>query len=192
LDIKLEVTADEDAGGSGKPEGEAKKPEKKTTELVGEVLNPQANLTARFKVDRRVLVSMQAEATTPAPPPLSPEQIVRKVAPPTWVRKIEVDFPEMKNAEDGAFSANGPAKVFIEDKGQRSRIIADAAVSGWVFENPASVEAVIDVRRGEFPPLTENGFQMRRGKDGSIEFILRMEVKALPVPPSPPVQTGGR
>lgn len=125
------------------------------TLLRGTNTNAQGEITAEFRVKDKKLTSIQVDLVPRPPPELTPEQIVHNVQRAPWIRKVEFDFTFQEQGADGAFSARGPAKIYVEHRDKRMRIVGEGEISGWVLNNPLSVEAKVKVTRrvGNAPVL---------------------------------------
>lgn len=154
------------------------------TLLRGSSSNAQGEATAEFRVKDKKLTSIQVDLIPRPPPELTPEQIVHNVERAPWIRKVEFDFTFQEQGADGAFSARGPAKIYVEHRDKRMRIVGEGEISGWVLNNPLSVEAKVKVIRrvGNTPPLP--GIALVN--EGEYSVGLNSEVTALEAPPAAP------
>jgi hypothetical protein len=86
--------------------------------------------------------------TTPRPPERSADDIVHNVPPRPWLYKVEVDELAFDLKPDGAFSATGPARTYVENEAQRNRVVAEAKFVGKMDLVKHQLTGELTVKRG--------------------------------------------
>lgn len=68
-------------------------------------------------------VFLVLEGTTPEPPELTPEQVVREEEKDPWVQKFETDRIRFIPQDDGSFSGTGISKFYVVHPAGRDRVV---------------------------------------------------------------------
>lgn len=105
--------------------------------------------TASITLNSDKLKAINIEITTPEPPRLTAQQLVRNEVRAPWARKIEIRGLSVEQKPDGSFSAEGVAKIYVSYKGEMLRAIGTLEASGKVDTVDSRVILNITVKVGE-------------------------------------------
>lgn len=127
--------------------------------------------------DKEILKSVSIEGTTPQPPELTPEQIVRAERPQPWLYKIEVaQFPFEKQL-DGTWQAKGPARVFVNQGPAKRRLVAQAEITLESFKIGEAVVGHFVISRGYPAPPAGETFHFEQLINGDIMLFVASDLK---------------
>ena len=121
------------------------------TRLEGVEKQPDFTTTTRALIQGDKLRAIHVVVTTPAPPPLTWEEIADEEVLPPWAHTIKIEGLPITNLEDGNFVARGNAKTYIEYRGRRSRYIVPVMITGKVSVETAGITGIV-----EFGEATES------------------------------------
>lgn len=105
--------------------------------------------TASITINNDKLKRLSLEISTPEPPRLTAQQLVRNEIRAPWARKIETRGLDIEQKPDGSFSADGVAKIYVSYKGEMLRAIGTVEVSGKVDTVDHRVVLSATVKVGE-------------------------------------------
>lgn len=141
-------------------------------ELEGSATDGEVTLIGNFILDKELFKQFSLVLTTPEPPSLTNEEIVNNQTRRPWLEKITIEDPDLTYEGGGRFRASTPAKVIIEEGGERSRNITTAELRGMLNANLKQVIVEVTVKsqidKTDFPnPYLE------KIPDGGYRYFIR-------------------
>ncbi len=112
----------------------------------GELKKADYHASGSCKVEGGKIEDLHIVVTTPKPPALTPEQVASGQEEPLWLSRVQLDSLSLVQLESG-FQGTGKAKVYIEQYGERERVLADARVNGKYDPAQAKVYLTVSVGR---------------------------------------------
>lgn len=134
-----------------------------------------ATVSATLSEDR--LKSLSVEVSTPEPPRLTPQQLVRNEVRAPWARKVEVRRLELDQKPDGGFSADGVAKLYVSYKGEMLRALGTIEVTGKLETADSRLVVDMVIKVGE--PTNTNETNLEVLDNGEIRFYSKAHVVVL-------------
>lgn len=133
------------------------------------------SLSAEIVLEGETIKSIRVEVSTMPPPPLTPEQIVRGEKQKPWLKRVEIEDTVLTFESQNDFSGNTPAKAYVDNDKQSTRVIATAALSGSrVGRNEISLHVEVSYNTAG-NPLAEKEI-IRRAEDGGVAFSISGDV----------------
>lgn len=100
-------------------------------------------LEAEFISNRMRMFIKTLSGTTPAPPNLTAEQIVRKEKRLPWVTRFEVQDTIFEQPVTGAFNGTGTMRLYIDFNGARHRVVAPARIRAQASPDESSLVVMV-------------------------------------------------
>lgn len=138
-------------------------------------------LRARIVRQGRSVVGIFLRLTTPPPPQLTPEELVRGTSPHAWLSKIEAEGLEISQHGDGSFRAQGYGRAFVDQGDLHRRLPVEVIVESGIPSPTGSVQVTVTFSRtiGAVSPLDEiTPFNV--SSDGTVRINFRTTFLANP------------
>lgn len=143
----------------------------------GEKVDDKATTKASFVVEENVIKSFSIEITTPRPPELTPDQIVRRERKKPWLSKISFDNVSITPESDVDFTAKGPAKAYIEDNKVNFRVIGTATMKGAFNNERTSIKLSVTASYNTSGNALPDGSIIERAQEGNVAFEVASELE---------------
>ncbi|MBN8547842.1 MAG: hypothetical protein J0M12_00855 [Deltaproteobacteria bacterium] len=145
--------------------------------VSGKVQQGALSLSWSVVFDKEEIKTVSIEATTPQPPELTPEQIVRNERPQPWLYKVELSpFPFEKQL-GGTWLAKGPARIFVSQGTNKRRLVGMAEVNVSSFKAGESVNGTILITRGVLAPQANEPFHFEQLINGDVLLYIAAAMK---------------
>jgi hypothetical protein len=115
---------------------------------AGQYSSDQFSLNWTVHFDGKLPLALSLEVQTPPVAELTPEEIVRKVSPRLWVKKIEIVRVPLTKLADGRYGVNTQGRVFIEKGNMKKRGPAEIIARVRNPEPGKSAELELLLQRG--------------------------------------------
>lgn len=118
----------------------------------------------------------------PAPPTITPEEIVQGKAPPLWLRRIEINLPPTKLAAESGFEVTTPTRFYIEQGKKHSRGVGKSMIRGKLAPDMKTLEVELVTFSGfDSPPKNETAISLT--SPGRYRFAVREQLSMHQVNP---------
>lgn len=111
---------------------------------------PDRSVKASVWVEDGALIHGTVEVTTPKPAPLSKEELVQRVPPRPWLRRLEMKDLTFKK-EAGAFHANGPVLAYVTVGEKNLRFAGLGSLKASLSEDKKTISIEASAAKPEAP-----------------------------------------
>jgi len=167
---------------SKKSDEEAPPPKPTVRTFLGLTVTPDWSLEAVFeaKRDSDTIISVTITVETPEPPALTDLELVQDVERAPWIQTITMEHLKIRNKTTG-FLASGAAKIFVNQRGENERVVADGVVTGQFDKEMNIIDARILINKG-FADLPKGTRYIMKHEDGILtRLYISGKVKAEPL-----------
>ncbi|MCB0335864.1 MAG: hypothetical protein KDD62_06145 [Bdellovibrionales bacterium] len=125
------------------------------SEKIGEVEVEGSILYIEGKVQE-----VEFTISTPEPRKLTPEELVEYKKENPWMQRVVIESPGIVQSPDGLFTAAGRARIYVDDNGERSRVLESVTLKGTVKEGLTAIP--LEISMGKKPSGVETNYFIKR------------------------------